>query len=276
MTQVSLEQVRATYKPRDAWWTVLLVDPLAGRLVRRTAGLGWVTPDRLTLAGFLLGLAAGGAFLQGTPGWLVAGAALYHAGFVLDCMDGKLARLRGTGSVLGTWLDFLLDRVRAVLCAVALFGGLFLQTGDARFLLAATGATFLALFGYLNGAETDKARARILAAPGRPPAGAGQPRLPRPIAQVRAALHRHRIRLNLVSGVEFEMALLVVAPLAVALWQPVAALWVGLVAGVLLAGFELALIARFWLTARSFDRAAGRPAPRRDWLGVDDRIHHPA
>lgn len=280
VSQVTLKQVRATYKRRDAWWTVLLVDPLAGRLVQLVAGSRWVTPTRLTVGAFLLGLAAAAALLQGTAGWLVLGAALYYTSFVIDCMDGKIARLRGTGSIFGSWLDFLFDRVRVVICIVALFGGQFQLTGDARFLYAAIGVTFLALFGYLNGAETDKARARMAsqAAPAGPP-GSPNGALPGPVGQLRAVLHRHRIRLNLVSGVEFEIALFVIAPLVAAATGPGAVLAVSLVAGVLLIGFELALIGRFGLTARSFDRrmdGAPVPAPRVDRSTVGERAHHPA
>lgn len=281
MSQVTLKQVRATYKRRDAWWTVLLVDPLAGRLVQLVAGSRWVTPTRLTGIAFLFGLVAATSFTQATAGWLVVGALLYYTSFVIDCVDGKIARLHGTGSVFGSWLDFLLDRLRVVICIVALFGGQYQHTGDARFLYAAIGVTFLALFGYLNGAETDKARARmasraIPAAPRTSPNGAA---LPGPVSQLRAVLHRHRIRLNLVSGVEFEMALFVVAPLVAAATGAAAVLVVSLVAGALLIGFELALIGRFWLTARSFDRTmdgAPVPAPRADRATVAERAHHPA
>lgn len=170
MIRVTLDQVRATYKRRDAWWTVLLVDPLASRLVRLTAAVPWITPTRLTVVAFLLGLAAAGSFLQATTGWLLVGAALYHLGFVLDCMDGKIARLRGTGSMLGSWLDFLLDRVRVFVCVVALFGGMRQRTGEPVYLLAASVAIFLALFIYLNGAETNKAWRRMV-----PPSPAGGP-----------------------------------------------------------------------------------------------------
>jgi phosphatidylglycerophosphate synthase len=252
-----MEQVRATYKRRDSWWTVLLVDPLAGRLVRAAAGRAWVTPNLLTGGAFLLGLAAAAAYLAGSPGWLVVGAVLYHIGFVIDCMDGKVARLQGTGSVFGGWLDFLLDRVRVVLCTVALFTGQWLDTRNVAFLFAATGVVFLALFGYVNGAETDKARAKLAKARGGPtpddtallsamagPAGGLAGRL-------RTALHRRRIRMNLVSGVEFEMAMLVVAPLATAAAGPYGLLWVTGVAAGLLIMFELALIYRFWLLTRS-------------------------
>jgi phosphatidylglycerophosphate synthase len=279
VSRVSLEQVRATYKKRDAWWTVLLVDPLAGRLIWLAAGLRWLTPTRLTIAAFLLGLVAAAAFLAGTPGALVVGAILYYTSFVIDCMDGKIARLRGTGSIFGSWLDFLLDRVRVAVATLALFGGQYLLTENAVFLLAASGVIFLALFGYLNGAETDKAKQKMarLAGPASHSAGNGFVPVPAVVNRLRAALHHRRIRLNLVSGVEFEMALFVVAPLAAATFGPVAIWWVTGVAAALLVGFELALFARFWLTARAFDRAqAAPPAPAPARPEVGQRAPSPA
>jgi phosphatidylglycerophosphate synthase len=266
MSQVSMEQVRATYKKRDAWWTVLLVDPLAGRLVRIAAGAVWVTPTRLTLAGFLLGIGAAAAFWQASAGWLLVGAALYYTSFVVDCMDGKIARLHGTGTVVGSWLDFVLDRVRVFLCAVALFGGVFQRTDNDLFLVAGAGVIFLALFGYLNGAETDKRKARMAAAikNGDKSSLAIYSRsMPVALGQLRTILHRHRIRMNLVSGVEFEMAVLIVAPVAAAPLGSEAILWVTGVAAAFLVCFELALMFRFWATARSYDlaRMAGVRVP---------------
>ena len=63
------------------------------------------------------------------PRWaLVVGALVYHLSFVLDCMDGKIARLKGTGSILGSWLDYVFDRIRVFTCALALFGGQYRET----------------------------------------------------------------------------------------------------------------------------------------------------
>lgn len=249
--RISMDQVRATYKARDSWWTVLLVDPVAGRLVRAAAPYRWLSPNRLTGAAFLLGLGAAAAFLAGSGGWLVAGAVLYHLGFVVDCMDGKIARLRGTGSIFGGWLDFVLDRVRVVLCTVALSAGQWRETGADVFLFVAIGVVFLALFGYVNGAATDAARAQLAQRRGSETDDAALLRDVSGLAgRVRETLHRHRIRMNLVSGIEFEMAVLVLAPLLAALTGPYAVVWVTCVAAALLVLFELSLMARFWLATR--------------------------
>ncbi len=278
---VTLEQVRGTYKKRDSWWTVLLVDPLAGRLVQLIVPHRWITPTRLTVAAFLLGIGAAAAFLQAEPAWLVAGAVLYYVSFTVDCVDGKIARLRGDGTVFGSWLDFLLDRLRAFLAVLALFTGQYLATGNDLFLFTAVVVVFLALIGYLNGAEIDQIRRRMLRGDSGATAGgdAGAAAMPTVLARIRRVLHRHRIRMNLVSGVEFEMALFVVAPLVAAAAGPAAILVVVAVAAALLVVFEAALMARFGRTARSYDRGVGSarlPAPRATTAVVDNRPRHQA
>jgi phosphatidylglycerophosphate synthase len=276
---VTLDQVRSTYKARDSWWTVLLVDPLAARIVRLIVGRAWLTPTRLTIIAFALGLGAAAAFLTARPAWLVTGALLYYASFTIDCVDGKVARLRDEGSVVGSWLDFLLDRIRVVVATAALFGGQFLAAENPAFLVAAAMVVFLSLFGYLNGAEVDKARQLMKRlATLRDPGGAARggvetARSPGPAARLGDALHRRRIRMNLVSGVEFDMALFVLAPLFVAALGAGALIGVVVVVGALLIVFELALITRFWLAASAFDRQWRRSSvpAQRDLAHLDDQ-----
>ncbi len=260
MASYSLDDVRAVCKRRDAWWTVLLVDPLAVRLTRWLAARDRVTPDRITVAAFALGIGAACCFLRGTPSWLIAGALLYHAGFVLDCCDGKIARLKGTGSPFGAWLDFMLDRVRDAACAVALAYGLYGTTGDTAYLGMGCAILALDMVRYVNGPQIHKARrkmrsrmraagldAKVSAIEMRPPGfrlkGLDMPAL---YMRLRAALLRRRIRMHLVSGIEFQMAAFVVGPLT-GLVLPVVA-----VAGALMVVFELALVIRFCQASRGY------------------------
>ncbi|MFG2648388.1 CDP-alcohol phosphatidyltransferase family protein [Streptomyces sp. NPDC048436] len=154
-----LDEVRRiTQKKRDAWWTVILVDPVATPLVRWTAMRTRITPNQITWGAFLLGLVSAAFFALGDWQWLVAGAVVYHFSFILDCMDGKVARLTGTGSVFGAWLDFVFDRIRVMACAVALMGGQFQRTGDAFYIWAAVAVVALDTLRYINGLEIFKIR----------------------------------------------------------------------------------------------------------------------
>ena len=167
----TLGEIRTrTYKDRDAWWTVWLVDPLASRLVWLVAPYRWITPNRLTFAAFLFGVGAAACYWQQTWGWLIAGAVLFHLSFVIDCMDGKIARLNGTGSVFGAWLDYVFDRLRVLVCTVALMGGQYARTGDFIYVWLAGIVIFLDMFRYLNalqmGKVKDEMRVRLAAARG--------------------------------------------------------------------------------------------------------------
>ncbi|MFJ6539282.1 CDP-alcohol phosphatidyltransferase family protein [Streptomyces sp. NPDC091385] len=159
MAKLSLRAVqKLTCKKRDAWWTVFLVDPLATRLLMVLARFRFITPNGVTWAALFAGLASAGFFYRGDTTSLVIGALLYHFSFVLDCIDGKLARLKGNGSVFGGWLDYVFDRVRVLACALALMGGQYLRTDDARFLLAALGVVFLDMLRYLDALQIYKMR----------------------------------------------------------------------------------------------------------------------
>ncbi|OAH11098.1 CDP-alcohol phosphatidyltransferase family protein [Streptomyces jeddahensis] len=149
---------RITQKKRDAWWTVLLVDPVATPLVRQVALRTRITPNQITWGALLLGLAAAACFAMGDWRWLIAGALVYHLSFVLDCMDGKVARLTGQGSVFGAWLDYIFDRIRVIACAIALMAGQYERTGDLLYVWLAVAVVCLDGLRYINSLEIFKTR----------------------------------------------------------------------------------------------------------------------
>jgi phosphatidylglycerophosphate synthase len=150
-----------TYKSRDAWWTVILVDPVAVHLVRWVAPYRSITPNRLSFLAALIGIGSAACFALVTPWWLVAGAVLFHIAFVIDCMDGKVARLNGTGSVFGSWLDYMLDRVRVVTCTVTLVGGQWWATGEDYWLMLGSAIIFLEMFHNLNSREVARTKGKM-------------------------------------------------------------------------------------------------------------------
>jgi phosphatidylglycerophosphate synthase len=158
MATFSLDDVRGVCKKRDAWWTVFLVDPPAIRLTRFLANRTSITPNQITAASVVLGALAACCFALATPGWLMLGALCYHLSFVLDCCDGKIARLKGTGTLFGQWLDFMFDQLRVVCCALALSIGQYVATGHVGYLYLGFVIICLDVFRYLNSAQVAKAR----------------------------------------------------------------------------------------------------------------------
>lgn len=258
----SLAEIRErTYKVRDAWWTVWLVDPLAARLVWLVAPWRWVTPNRVTVTAFLVGVGSAVAFWGHDWAWLVLGAVLYHVSFVLDCVDGKIARLNGTGSVFGAWLDYVFDRLRVLACAIGLFGGAFHATREFHYLWLGLAVIFLDMFRYLNALEIAKVKRdmheRLAAAGGEPVAAAPaygddlqddfRTKFGR-FAAIRAFLLRNRIRAHVFSGIEFMMFVFIVGPLIDQVTL------VTIASSALMIAFELLLIYKLWTTTKTFSR----------------------
>ncbi|GHE76865.1 CDP-alcohol phosphatidyltransferase family protein [Streptomyces sp. AC04842] len=117
-----------------------------------------MTPNQITWAALVLGIGAAACFAQGDWQWLVAGAVVYHVSFILDCMDGKLARLTGKGSAFGAWLDYIFDRVRVLVCAIALMGGQYQRTEDVTYIWLAVAVVFLDMLRYMDALEIWKVR----------------------------------------------------------------------------------------------------------------------
>lgn len=65
-----------------------------------------ITPNRLTIVGFVIGLAAGPAIASGH---FMIGLALIATNRILDGLDGVVARLAGQATDRGAFLDIALD-----------------------------------------------------------------------------------------------------------------------------------------------------------------------
>jgi phosphatidylglycerophosphate synthase len=123
-------------KSGDTAFTTFVVRPYSAYVARWLARLG-VTPNQVTALSFVVGLLAGVLAATGTRSGYIAAALVFHASFVLDCVDGDLARYSVRFSRLGARLDLTADRVKEY----ALFAGLALgvaQSDASIWWLAAT------------------------------------------------------------------------------------------------------------------------------------------
>jgi phosphatidylserine synthase len=115
---VGLRQIasiyRASKKKQDInWWTEYVCRPPAAAfvyLLLRTP----VTPNQVTFFATFVALGSAAMFIL-LPGWqgALAAALVFHLSFILDCVDGQLARLKKIASPIGHHLDFLMDEIKA-------------------------------------------------------------------------------------------------------------------------------------------------------------------
>ena len=68
-----------------------------------------ITPDQLTLLGFLVNCAVAYFIATGQLSYLMIGILIWIAGF-FDALDGSVARIQGRVTVFGNFFDSVLDR----------------------------------------------------------------------------------------------------------------------------------------------------------------------
>ena len=133
------ELLNSAVKGSDGFFTTFFVSPFSKYIARWAAHRG-MTPNQVTLISAVVGVLAAAGFATGERPWLVAGAVLLYWAFVLDCVDGQLARYTRQFSKLGAWLDSIFDRTKEYV----VFAGLAIgasQTGDPAWLLAGAALT---------------------------------------------------------------------------------------------------------------------------------------
>jgi phosphatidylglycerophosphate synthase len=73
---------------------------------------------------------------------MVVGAILFEVNYILDCVDGTVARVKKLTSPLGAYLDPMLDRLRIVVLTLSLAWGQYISSGSTT--------TVLLVFFYLG------------------------------------------------------------------------------------------------------------------------------
>lgn len=105
------------------------------------------TPNHVTLGAAVVGLVGAALIASGNSALMIWGFFLAHVQSILDGCDGELARVRFQQSVLGEWLDTLVDDGLNIVIFAALGIGLYRATGSTPLLLAGLAASLLHL-GY--------------------------------------------------------------------------------------------------------------------------------
>lgn len=141
----------ATKTKNDEWWSSFVTSPLAILANWVVVDLAWLTPNRITLASFLVAILATLCIVLGGTGNFIAAALLIHASHILDCMDGQMARYRGVSSPMGSYFDRVTDQIQVTLWFGAAGYAAHVQTSSpVPLYLTFVGVAFYGLRGYVK------------------------------------------------------------------------------------------------------------------------------
>lgn len=131
-------------KSHDSLVAVLFAGRIATWLVEPARRME-LSPNQITVASLFVTLFAASLIAFGRDGAWVVAAILIQVGFVLDCLDGQLARATGKASDFGRYLDSMTDLIKVFVLISAMSLSLLRQGFGAP----ASGLGAMAFFGYL-------------------------------------------------------------------------------------------------------------------------------
>ena len=130
MRLYTYKEIRNTDGSRTTWWEIIFLNPFVYRLTWIIANYTRVTPNQITFMSFILGILSAYSFLYGTWHYMVLGAFLFEFSYILDCIDGRIARLKGLESRFGAYIDITADITKYFIIVICLVYGQYLLSND--------------------------------------------------------------------------------------------------------------------------------------------------
>lgn len=115
-------RLASAVKGDDGFFTTYCVSTYSRYIARWAAHRG-MSPNTVTFVNMVVAILAALGFASGTRLGMIAGAVLLYFAFVLDCVDGQLARYARKFSTLGAWLDATGDRAKEYIAYAGLAVG---------------------------------------------------------------------------------------------------------------------------------------------------------
>jgi phosphatidylglycerophosphate synthase len=113
-------------------WGDLWYPKLANKLLIPASEISILTPNHITIASFVLYSTGAGLIIAGGR-WSVLATALLPLSYILDCLDGQLARYTGRTSPIGDYLDKTLDVLKIFIINASMAFSAYRLTGKSFF-----------------------------------------------------------------------------------------------------------------------------------------------
>lgn len=146
-----LRDLWETKNKDDEWWSSFVTSPLAVLANWLVVDLKWLSPNLITLLSLLVAALSSVLIVLGGQTNFYIAAALINLSHVLDCMDGQMAKYRGTSSRFGNYFDKVTDQIQIFIWFGAISYASYVQTQDVTpIFLAFIGVAFYSLRVYVK------------------------------------------------------------------------------------------------------------------------------
>lgn len=119
------QQVEETFILKS-WWAAAVILPAARRVALFVLNYTDASPNLITLVSFSLRILAAWCFVTGNYYLVIVGALLFQIGYIADCVDGPVARLKNKASTFGRYFDHMADLIGGVVALTALAYGQYM------------------------------------------------------------------------------------------------------------------------------------------------------
>ncbi len=146
-----LSRLWETKNKDDEWWSSFVTSPLAIVANWFVVDVKWISPNLITLMSLLVAFASSILIVMGGQSNFYIAAALINVSHILDCMDGQMAKYRGTSSRFGNYFDKVTDQIQIFIWFSAIAYASYSQVQDINVVfLAFTGVAFYSLRVYVK------------------------------------------------------------------------------------------------------------------------------
>lgn len=135
-------------------WADLFLPKIANKLIPLALLVPGLTPNHITIISFILYVLASFFTFISFPYHLYLTAILLPIAYILDCLDGQLARTKKLSSPIGDYLDKTLDVLKIYILTLSLSLSEYFKTADSFYFILGFTACFGFNFRYYIKLET--------------------------------------------------------------------------------------------------------------------------
>lgn len=133
--------IQSSLHSQEPWINVIIFKYITIPLVYFIVNYTKITPNIISIISLILGMSSAYFYFTNE---VFFGGLFYLISYIFDAIDGKVARIKGSGKPYGEWLDMAIDRLNLLFISTAIAYNYFVAFEDVSLLFL--NSFFLGLF----------------------------------------------------------------------------------------------------------------------------------